>query len=143
MLRFPVSPGEAAKAGSGYDLCSCPDSKPQNLIFSNSVCLDKTIDFDFSFFYTSFQQNLFTYKMCFFLRGKKTINYVLWSFKFLVSWTLDFVFYCSFSPNTNQFWIFRKILKIDHVKFEPSLQSQRKIHRHIRDPGFKKTSIQW
>ena len=22
--------GEAAKAGSGYDLCSCPDDKPQN-----------------------------------------------------------------------------------------------------------------
>ena len=32
-VQFPVPPGEAPKAGSGYDLCSCPDDKPQNSFF--------------------------------------------------------------------------------------------------------------
>ena len=30
VLRSNSRLGEAAKAGSGYDLCSCPDEKPQS-----------------------------------------------------------------------------------------------------------------
>ena len=33
-------PGEAAKAGSGNDLCSCPDDKPQNSFLSHPEYLD-------------------------------------------------------------------------------------------------------
>ena len=32
-VQIPTRPGEATKAGCGYDLCSCPDDKPLPIFF--------------------------------------------------------------------------------------------------------------